>query len=142
MKTIQFELTSHFNYANGGQEVPCSFIELREPTGKVSHIACQIEGLIQSALIKMADSFDKDMIEQAKETKQDPDEIVDGDAMLAILAGGGVDMEKAVLYFRELFKVVAYMGGEKPITASRLDDMSHKDLRKMIGVYAANFIIS
>jgi hypothetical protein len=51
-------------------------------------------------------------------------------------------MNKLVLHFRELFKEVGLMGGEKKLTAARMDDMSHKDLRKMIGVYAANFILN
>lgn len=150
MKSINFELTSPIKYANGsGNEVECNFIELREPTGKVSDIACAIEGLIQSALIRTADILDQDTIEQAKEAAQnkkfepsDEEEMKDGDAILSLMAAGDVDMKKVVLYFRELFKVVAFMGGEKQITSARLDDMSHKDLRKMIGVYAANFILN
>lgn len=148
MKKIDFELTSPIKYANGsGNEIECNHIELREPTGKVSDIACAIEGLIQSALIKTADLLDQDTIEQAKEAAQtkkveDDDEMKDGDAVLSLMAAGDVDMKKVVLYFRELFKVVAFMGGEKVITSARLDDMSHKDLRKMIGVYAANFILN
>jgi len=146
MRTINFELTSPIKYANGsGAEVECNHIELREPTGKVSAIACAIEGLIQTAIIKMADSLDSDTVEAAKEAAQnkvDDDEEKDGDAILAMMAGGGVDMEKIVLYFRELFKVVAFMGGEKVITSARLDDMSHRDLRGMIGKYAANFILN
>lgn len=148
MKSINFELTSPIKYANGsGNEIECSFVELREPTGKVSDIACAIEGLIQSALIRTADILDQDTIEQAKEAAQnkkveDDEEMKDGDAVLSLMAAGDVDMKKVVLYFRELFKVVAFMGGEKQITSGRLDDMSHKDLRKMIGVYAANFILN
>lgn len=149
MKSINFELTSPIKYANGsGAEIECSFIELREPTGKVSDTACAIEGLVQSALMKTADILDQETLEQAKEAaakkkpEEDADEEKDGDAILSVIAAGDVDMKKLVLYFRELFKVVAYMGGEKQITSSRLDDMTHKDLRKMIGVYAANFILN
>ena len=58
------------------------------------------------------------------------------------MAGGGVDMKKVVVNFRELFKSVAMLGGEKPLTTPRMDDMSHADFRNMMGTYAANFILS
>ena len=140
---ITFELSHPIKYANGsGSEIECNFIELREPTGRVSHIACAIEGLIQSAFIKTANLLDSDTIEQAKETKQESAADLDGNAILSVIAAGEVDMAKLVTQYRELFKIVAWMGGEKPITSARLDDMSHKDLRKMIGVYTVNFILN
>lgn len=149
MEPILFELTKTFKYAApSGGEIECSFIELREPTGKVSSTCCAIEGLIQSGILKMADTLGDDVIEQAKDAAEqakgdgDQGQEKDGDAVLALMVGSGVDMNKLVLHFRELFKTVAWMGGEKAITSPRLDEMSHKDLRKMIGVYAANFILN
>ena len=149
---INFELKTPFKYAgNGGVEVECNFIELREPTGRVSHICCAIEGLIQSSLLKMADILSDDVIAEAKENAQqaallprieDEKTEKDGDSIIAMMVGSGADMDKMVLHFRELFKEVAFMGGEKKITSARLDDMSHKDLRRMIGVYSANFILN
>ena len=150
MRALNFELTTVFQYANGatGTQIECNFIELREPTGKVSHIACAIEGMIQTALIKAADLLDIDTVDRAKEdaavkkNDQEDSDIKDGEGIYAVVASSGVDMTKFVLHFRELFKEVAWMGGEKKITASRLDDMSHSDLRKMIGFYTANFILN
>lgn len=146
MSSITHELKHPIKYSNGtGTEVECNFIELRSPTGKVSHICCDIEGIVQSAVLKMSDSLDESVVEQAKETAAaaiDDGDQKDGDGILAVMMGGGADMNKIVLLFRELFKEVAYMGGEKKITSTRLDDMDHKDLRAMIGVYAANFILS
>lgn len=150
MGSINFELSKTINYANGsGDDIECNFIELHEPTGKVSNTCCAIEGLIQSGILKMADLLDEGTIEEAKEAAKeastknaDSEEERDGDAILSLMTGGGVDMNKVVLHFRELFKEVAMMGGEKKLTAARMDDMSHKDFRKMMGVYAANFILN
>lgn len=149
MQPIQYELTTAIKYANGsGAEIECNHVELREPTGKDSATCCAIEALVQSAVLKMADDLGDDVVEEAREqamaqqSTEDPEEHKDGKAILAIMNGGGVDMGKLVLLFRELFKSVAWMGGEKRITSARLDSMSHKDLRGMIGVYAANFILS
>jgi hypothetical protein len=150
MNPINFELSKTISYANGtGSPIECSHIELREPTGKVSHICCAIEGLIQSSLLQMSDHLDAGMLEEAKEAAAQPNlegdddgGEKDGDAVLALMVSGGADMNKLVLHFRELFKQVAWMGGEKQITSARMDDMSHADFRKMIGVYAANFILS
>ena len=66
---------------------------------------------------------------------------MDAKAILAVMNSSGVDMKKIVLHFRELFKVVAMMGGEKQLTIARMDDMSHKDFRMMVGEYTANFIM-
>lgn len=147
--SINFELKTPIKYSNGsGQEIECNFIELKEPTGKVSHACCAIEGLIQSGIIKMSDILGQDVIEQAKEeaakNKDKPavDEEKDGEAVYSMMVGSGVDMNKLVLYFREVFMQRAWMGGEKPITSARLDDMAHSDFRRMVGVYAANFILS
>lgn len=145
MKTITFELTNKISYSNGsGDPIECNHIELLEPTGKVSHLCCQIESLIQSGLMKMADIISKEDIEAAQAAKTDDEDIPgpDADAVLSIMSSGGVDMAKVVLHFRELFKQVALMGGEKPITTPRMDEMTHKDFRQMMGEYAANFILN
>ena len=105
-QSIAFELQKPFTYANGsGAQVECSFIELREPTGKVSHTCCAIEGMIQSCILKMADMFDSDTIEKAKDSAAEKNEDgekseKDGDAMLAIMVGSGVDMSKLILHFK------------------------------------------
>ena len=151
MDSVLFELTTPFKYAamSGGGETECTFIELREPTGKVSHLCCAIEGLVQTGVLKMSELLGSDVVEQAKEAAQEAqaqeatqETEKDGEGVLALMVGGGVDMNKLVLHFRELFKEVALMGGEKPLTMPRMGEMSHKDFRKMIGVYAANFILS
>ncbi len=149
MQSIDFELSRPISYSNGsGAQIECNFIRLEEPTGRVSSTCCAIEGLIQTGIMKMAGMLDDDTVEQAKEAAakaktEEPEEgQKDGDGILTIMVGGGVDMKKLVLHFRELFKEVALMGGEKKLTSARMDDMIHKDLRKMIGVYAANFILN
>ena len=150
MDSILFELSKPFKYASksGGGEVECTFIELREPTGKVSNVCCAIEGLVQTGVLKMSEILGADVVEQAKEAAQEvkeesstEDTEKEGDGVLALMVGGGVDMNKLVIHFRELFKEVAWMGGEKPLTTPRMDEMLHKDFRKMMGVYAANFIL-
>lgn len=153
MEPIIFDLSKPIKYAGGSAgEIECSFIELREPTGKVSHLCCDIESLIQSGLMKMAGVLDDGIIaeatkaaEEAKESgkdTKDKDEGPDAESVLSIMSGGGVDMKRVVVSFRELFKHVAFMGSEKAITQPRMDDMTHKDFRQMMGVYASNFILS
>lgn len=148
MSNVTFELTKPISYANGsGAPIECTHIELLEPTGKVSSVCCAIEGLIQSSILSMASTLGDDVVAEAKEAAAsapdvDTDDEKDGDAVLAMMVSGGCDMQKLVLHFRELFKVVALMGGEKAITSARLDEMAHKDLRRMMGVYAANFILN
>lgn len=150
MKTITFELSEDnpIKYAGkDGNEIEVNFIELEEPTGKVSHLCCEIEALIQSGLVKMAGELDEATIEQAKNTAEQAKESQDNsgpdaDSVLAIMSSGGIDMKKVVVNFRELFKSVALMGGEKPLTVPRMDSMAHKDFRMMMGVYASNFILA
>lgn len=145
--TINFELSKTISYSNGsGDPIECNFIELHEPTGRVSNVCCAIEGLIQSGIVSMAGLLGDDVVAEAKEAAAAAPEVddegeKDGDAVLSMMVASGCDMNKLVLHFRELFKVVALMGGEKKITTARLDDMSHKDFRRMMGVYAANFVL-
>lgn len=137
------ELTSPIHYSKDGKEVECNHIELLEPNGKVSTHCMAIESLIQSGLMAMSEKLSASDIEKAKEAaKSDDKEPMTADAFLALLNSAGEQSEKIVLHFREIFKVRAMMGGEKAITESRLDEMSHKDLKRMIGEYGANFIMS
>jgi len=150
MEVIRFELSKPMAYAHNNAETQTEFIELKEPTGRVTHICCEIEAAIQSGLLKMSSILGEDVLEEAKkeirEVKQDEEKGVvpkmDADTVLSVMSGGGVDMKKVVVNFRELFKHVAFMGGEKAITTPRMDDMLHTDLRRMMGVYASNFILS
>jgi len=152
MKMITFNLSNPLKYAHNNAEKETEFIELREPTGKVSYICCEIESAIQSGILKMAGALDESIMEEAKEearnkaqNKEDGDEsdqTMDSASVLNIMASGGVDMKKVVISFRELFKDVAFMGGEKQITIPRMNEMPHPDFRRMMGVYAANFILN
>lgn len=151
MSAINFELSTPLSYANGtGAPIECGHIELREPTGKVAHICSAIEGLVQSSLMNLAETLGEGMLGEAKEAAAeaksaeavDDASEKDGESIWSLMASSGADMNKITLHFRDLFKEVAWMGGEKQITAPRLDEMTYKDLRKMMGVYAANFILS
>jgi len=146
MKTITFELENPLEYSSPGSGlVEGNHIDLNEPTGKVSHLCCEIEGMLQSAAMKMADMFSDADLEKARtEADKTPEKESepDGDAALAIMMGSGVDMKKMVLLFRELFKEVAMVGGEKNLTVPLMDRMNHREFRKMMGSYTANFIQS
>ncbi len=148
MKTVTHTLQHPISYSMGGAVVECSHIELVEPTGRVSHICNAIEGLVQSAILKAADAIDDSVIEQAQAQAGERDpadaeaEEKDGDSILAVVMSGGTDMEKLTLHFRELFREVALMGGEKKLTTPRMDDMSHRDFKALMGKYTANFILS
>ncbi len=141
-----FELKKSIEYNHNSKDVEGTHIELREPSGKVSHLCCEIEALIQSALMKMADIIDDEIIAEAKESASKSQENEDksgpdADSVLAMMTSSGIDMQKVVLHFRALFKEVAFIGSEKQMTTPMLDRMSHKDFRKMMGAYAANFIL-
>ena len=163
MRDIDFELTKTFKYAHNNKELECSHIQLREPTGKETHLCCALGSLVKSSMLNAAKLLDElggdimqDAIAEAEvkaEAKKnsddsedvldnDDDEVKDGDALMQTLESTGADLENIVLRTKELFKATAFMGGEKRITAARLDEMSHKDLRRMVGVYLANFINS
>lgn len=145
MKTINFELSSPVKYAdprNTGTEVECTHIELREPTGNESHLCAALSALVKSAVFQAAKLFDDEIAEAGKQPSviTDAEDIIDGDGFMHVLEASGADMEKITLHAKEVFKTVAYMGGERAITSARLNAMSYRDLRKMIGVYLANFI--
>lgn len=146
MKSINVELETTFTYANGsGEPIECSFIELKEPTGKVSATCCAIEALIKEKIIQLSNSLDDETVDRIKEkpvSEEDEGfEGVDDAEFYAVCVASGVDMSKLVLYCRELFKHVALMGGEKKLTTPRMNEMTHSDFKKLIGAYLANFIM-
>lgn len=144
METHLFELSEGeiIEYTNGsGQLVEGNFIELREPTGKVSHVCCDIESLIQTGMVSMSKFLDDEDVQQAREEAKEEDQKIDAISVLAMMSSGGIDMRKMVLNFRELFKIVAWIGGEKQMTVPLMDRMTHKDFRRMMGEYTANFIL-
>ena len=148
MKTITFELLSPVSYSSpsSGGEIEGRHVDLIEPTGRVSHLCCDIESMIQSGIMSMSSMLDETTLaaakEQVNETKQDEEpENPTAESVLALMSSGGIDMKRVVVTFRELFKEVATIGGEKKMTIPLMDRMSHKDFRNMMGEYAANFIL-
>lgn len=149
---IEHELKYPVKYSPGnGQEIESNQVILKRPNGKVSHICCEIESLIQGGILKMANVLDSNVLAEAQEAAQeakavktidDLPEAPDEETVLSIMSGGGVDMKKVVLNFRELFKEVALIGGEKNLTHPIMDRMDHQDFRRMMGKYAANFIMT
>lgn len=146
MKSINVELETAFMYANGsGELVECNFIELQEPTGKVSATCCAIEALVKENIIKLANSVNEETVAQIKEKEPVSEEEmfkeVSASEFYTVCVASGVDMSKLVLHCRELFKQVGLMGGEKKLTIPRMDEMSHNDFKKLMGAYLVNFIV-
>lgn len=145
MNSVNVELDTTFKYANGsGDQVECSFIELREPTGKVSAICCSIEALVKEKIVQFSKTLDEEIVNQPASEEPLSEEMFDkatASEFYNLCVISGVDMSKLVLHSRELFKQVAFMGGEKKLTIPRMDEMSHSDFKKLIGSYLANFIV-
>ena len=140
MAAVIVELSKTFKYSNqAGTEVECSFIELIEPTGKVSNTCCQIESFIQKGLMEMASMFSDDS--QSSPDEQSKESKLDKKTILVMMNSSGA-MDKIVIKFRDLFKSVALMGGEKALTIPRMDEMSHKDFKELMVVYTENFILN
>lgn len=140
-KTITVELDSPVMYQAGKGEVEGSHVELAEPTGKQSHLCCELESMIQASILKAQALIPASATESAKDAApQDEDEGIDGESLLAMINAGGADMGKMVLIFKDLFRHVGTIGGEADLKPAIIDRMSHKDVRKMVGEYAANFI--
>ena len=139
-KSITVELDEPIMYSAKDGEVEGSFVILAPPTGKQSHICCELEALIQSSITQSASNLSPEMIEQAKDAKQDDDEKIDGSTLMTIINGGGADMKKFALLFKDLFKEVGQIGGEKTLTMPLIERLDHRDLRKMMGEYAVNFV--
>ena len=139
-ESITVELDEPIMYSAKDGEVEGSFVVLKPPTGKQSHICCELEALIQSSITQSAANLPQEMIDQAKDNKQDDDEKIDGQTLMTIINGGGADMKKFTLLFIDLFKQVGEIGGEKTLTAPIIDRLDHRDIRKMMGEYAVNFV--
>jgi len=150
MKTITFELSAPIDYSSpsSGGEIEGRHIDLKEPTGRVSHLCCEVESMIQSGIMSMSSMLDESTLTAAKEEASekkagnDEDEKPTAESVLALMSSSGVDMKRVVITFRELFKEVAMMGGEKKMTMPLMDRMSHGDFKNMMGEYTANFILN
>jgi hypothetical protein len=140
-KEITVDLSSPLKYTGATGPTEATFVTLIEPMGKVSHICCELESLIQSAVMKMADLV-KGLEAESTPKADGPHEVADAESTLALMNSAGVDMSRVVLHCRELFKTTVLMGGEKPITTPRLDDLSHADMRKLVGTYIGAFVLS
>ena len=153
MKTITFELSEPLLYSSPEQkrEVEGNHIDLKEPTGKVSHLCSAIESAIQKGQMEMSKFFQSDEISNAieehkskkEQQKEAEEEIIDTETAASMIKNVGIeDSKKLTLMFREIFKEVAFIGSEKSMTMPLLDRMSHKDLQHMQAVYTSNFMLS
>lgn len=149
MNEIEFKLKYPITFAGaGGIQTETDVVILKRPTGKISHLCSEVECLINTALISMSDKISPELIAEAKESEAKKNEAVDdsesekdGKGILAMMLSSGADMNKITLMSRSIFMVSAFMGGEKPFTSPRLDDLDHKDFMAMTGVYIENFIM-
>ncbi len=144
MQTILVELTTEVEYNHNNNDVAGTHVELKEPNGKVSHICADIDGIAQQAIAKSAALLPASVIEAAAQERvsgsSDEDEAMDGETFLKMVAAGGGDMGRMTLLFKDLFKSVGEIGGEKPLTLAIIERISYKDLRAMMGDYAVNFV--
>lgn len=143
---IELNLSKPIKYSKGGDEVETELLVLKPPTGKVSVYCCEIESLIQSGIISMSESImSKEEMQQAKQDAEEGSAVkkdMDEESFWSLVTASGADMSKIVLNFRALFKQTVLMGNEKLITEARLDDLDHKDMKRLMGVYGANFIMT
>jgi len=145
MKLITVQLTKMVEYNHENKDIEGNHVDLEEPSGKVSHICADIEGIAQEAVAKSASLLPASVIEAAaqekeKDSEDGEDEQMDGETLLKMVAAGGGNMGKMTLLFKELLKSVGKIGGEKLMTQSIIERLSHKDLRHMMGEYIANFV--
>jgi hypothetical protein len=159
MKSINFELVGSMTYTGSNGEAEANHIELIEPSGKVAHHACAIRAMYKEAANKAMSALSDDVkeaiqqaleaddsknpgAENADDSAATKEPMIGGDEFMEMLYAGGAPMEKFVITFRELFKSVAKIGGEKLMTSTLLDRMTYKDIERMMGVYSANFIVN
>jgi hypothetical protein len=143
MESHIYTLKHPIKYANKGDHVEASFIELKAPTTK-NLKEC---GFLKQAFFQTINSSSKGAtiteadIEVAKEQK---DENFSGAEIMMLLSGSSEIKFSAVLATaKELFTSgVAQIDGEEKLTKPISDIMSLEDFEDMTGEYLANFILA
>lgn len=142
MKSVTVTLESPFKIAlgNSGTEADCTFVELQEPTAKVAGLCASIENSIKNGLIKLASQI-KEMGAQDAASSNAGDALK-GEDIMEMISTMEIDAEALFLKMRALFLKCALMGGEQAFTESRLDALSYRDMKRLVGEYIANFIMT
>lgn len=134
-ESIVFELTESFEYANKGDSVKASFIELSAPTSKNMTECSSLKQAFYRALPEGDDDDDKP-------EKDDSVEIKGSEVIAMILRSKDVELITVLLHARELFKSVGLVDGEVGLTKPLMDKITPDDFENMVGDYLVNFILA
>lgn len=137
MSTINYTLKDELLYAKDGDEVKAQFVELSAPKAKFIHLTSIVEDVFFEAMGSMPEGT------KAKaEGVEIKDETIDGEAVLDMIhLAKGVESARVYMAVKELFRHVAVLDGERPMTLPLIDELSIKDLRGMVAAYLENFIL-
>ncbi len=139
MKTITVELDNPIPYAGGnGEEVEGSFIEIKEPTGKIAHLVGIMKAEIGAATKESLKGIDLSELTEGATGEASASE--SGEAAFTMLTMGNGNMERVMVTMKEILRSSADIGGEKAFTAAMFDKMTYNDVEKVLKEYIGNFI--
>lgn len=136
---IQVELDSPIMYIGATGEVEGSFIEIKEPTGKVAHLAGIMKAELGMATKKAFSDLDIESVDIEADSAA-PTKEQEGEALYSVINTGGADIKKILLALKELLRETALIAGEKKITEPMFDRLAYRDVEKILKAYLANFI--
>ena len=137
---ITHELLKPFDYTpkNSGEQVAAQFITLKEPNVRQLSACSTLKQAFMRVVAK--ESGDSDASGSVDEDKEDT--VPMENRIINALYASDEDMPKLFLTAKELFKDVAFVDGERKLTAPLLDSMCIDDIEIMTGKYMANFILA
>ena len=124
-------------------------IEIKAPTARMYNFFSRLEGLYEKAqldIIKLSKTFDKreeQASTEAVEAVESEKEKIDG--ILQIFSMSDMNLSSCYDILREILthkKCGALLNGEIELKTGHWDDIPMKELKRILGFYILNFIVS
>lgn len=138
MKEVIVNLKEKIEYHYKGEEVQGSFVKLLPPTAKHLTITAPIKQMFQLAAVELSkEEKTKDEKEEKESSSLNPEDVF----QLMCLAGDKINIEKLVLYARDLMTCgLVLVEGEEKLTKPLYEKLSPDDFEMILGSFIVNFI--
>jgi hypothetical protein len=141
--TFIFNLSEELEYSKSGNFVKTASLELRAPGMNEYDESMDFAQGILAAIMEVGrnQNFSEEDLEKARK-KSDTEKSMTADEIIPVLlASRNVKFKDTATYFKKLLVLVCTTDGIVYLTSDLINKLNPQDFTKLLGEYAANFIV-
>ena len=128
-------LKHSFQYSHNGDLVEAKVISMSGP----GYEQLANHTIVEQAFLQAVSEVSKGV--EAKEADKSGDSDISASDAIKLMLGWSGDVNKVYVACQEIFRAIALIDGEEPLTVPLLKKMHLEDYKLLVGGYIANFIM-